>query len=250
MGKLSFASWVQLRENQQVVEIQVAKFLEDILEKATNLKKQDTQTQPFTTYVHQVWPKSAVDNGEFVLPGNFPPDIAGRRVQFKLKQGHNAADTIHNNGRFEGFVINVQPFDYAQSAEEVDQHLEKLKSAMHHEAEHIYNIGSEYDANEHPGDEKHRMAIQYMNNPGEIRAHARQMAYIYNKQFPGQPFDLEKAKSILSHPGLTNTHKNYFKNFSKPEIWQKSVEKYDLKHPNPHDQIVSLVPQFLSQYQA
>ena len=252
MGKISFHSWLYLQENQHAVEIQVARFLEDILIKAADLKKRDMQTgqqQPYVNYVRQIWPPDAIRNDEFVLPNSFSPDIAGRRVQFKLKSGNNAADTIHNNGKFEGFVINVSPFDSARSAGDIDRHLEILKSAMHHESEHIYNVGAGYDSNDWHGEDKHRMAMQYMSNPGEIRAHARQMAQTYAKYFPGQPFDLSKAQSILDKPEFTTTHKNYFDNFAKPEVWQNHVNKFGYNHENPHDQIMRLVPQFLSQYQ-
>lgn len=252
MGKFSFHHWLSLQESQHIIEIQVARFLEDILDKATALKKRDMQVgqpnQTYTNYVRQVWPQDAVQNGEFVLPNIFPPDIAGQRVQFKLKLGHNAADTVHNNGKFEGFVINMYPFNYAKSIEDVDSHLATLKSAMHHEAEHIYNVGAEYDSNDWEGDDKHRMAMQYMSNPGEVRAHARQMAYLYAKHFPGEPFDLAKAQSILDKPGFTTTHKNYFSGFAKPEVWQKNVSRFGYNHANPHDQIMPLVPQFLAQY--
>lgn len=246
----SFRTWL---EDTQGVELQVARFLEDILDKATDLKKQDMQAgQPnktYTTYVRQVWPPEAIQDNEFVLPRIFPPDIAGRRVQFKLKLAHNAADTIHDNGVFEGFVINMYPFNYAKSVEEVDRYLETLKSTMHHEAEHIYNVGAEYDQNDYEGDDKHKMAMQYMSNPGELRAHARQMAYLYAKQFPGEPFDLAKAQSVLDKPVFTNTMRNYFSSFAKPEVWQKNVNRFGYKHANPHDQIMALVPQFMSQYQ-
>lgn len=252
MTKYSFQQWLNLKENQHSVEIQVAHFLEDILEKATALKKQDIQAgyphQTYANYVNQVWPQEARQNGDFILPNSFPAEIAGRRVQFKLKPGDGTADTVHDNGKFEGFVINVHPFDYAKSIEDVDRHLSALKSAMHHEAEHIYNIGAAYDSNDWAGDDKHRMAMQYMSNPGEIRAHARQMAYLYAKHFPGEPFDLQKAQSILNEPGFTTTHKNYFSGFAKPKVWEKNVNKFGYNHANPHDQIMALVPQFLDQY--
>lgn len=248
MTKNSFHYWLNLRENQQVVEIQVARFLEDILEKATARKKIDMHAgqpvQTYSNYVKQIWPKDAFQNSEFVLPNIFPNDIAGRRVQFKLKSANNTANTIHNNGKFEGFIINIHPFDNANNIEEIDNHLEKLKSAMHHEAEHIYNIGATYDSN----NENKQQAMQYMSNPGEIRAHARQMAYLYAKHFPGEPFDLAKSQSILDNPGFTTTHKNYFSNFANPNIWQ-NMNKFGHNQPNPHEQIMSLMPQFLLQYQ-
>lgn len=244
--KLSFYHWLGLRENQ-VIEIQVAHFLEDILDKAASLKKQDMQSgsphQTYSTYVKKVWPQESIQNNRFILPNFFPQDIAGRWVQFKHKSENDTADTIHNNGNFEGFIINVYPFDTAKSIDEVDRYLSILKSAMHHEVEHIYNIGTSYNG------ENHHMAIQYLTNPGEIRAHARQMAQQYAKHFPGEPFDLNKAQQILNNPEFTTTHKNYFNNFANHDVWQKTINKFGQNQENPHDQIMKLVPQFLAQYQ-
>jgi len=255
MGKLSFTKWLSLREDLQQgqVELQVARFLEDILDKAAALKKQDLQAgqrQSFTAYVRQVWPQEFIQDTNFLMPNIFPPDIAGKPVQFKLKLGHNAGDTIHDQGVFDGFVFNMMPFNKANSPEEVDNWLAALKSTVHHEAEHIYNVGGEYDSNDYQGDDKHKMAMQYMNNPGELKAHARQMAYLYSQHFPGEPFDLAKAQTILDKPIFTNTMRNYFSSLAKPDVWQKNIEKFGYKHANPHDQIMALVPQYIPQYQA
>jgi hypothetical protein len=244
--KLSFYHWLSLQENQ-VVEIQVARFLEDILDKAATLKKQEMQSglpnKTYSAYVQKIWPQEFIQNGEFILPNFFPENIAGRWVQFKHKSKDDTADTIHNNGNFEGFIINISPFDVAKSTEEVDRHLSILKSAMHHEAEHIYNIGTSNNGNNHD------VAIKYMTNPGEIRAHARQMAQQYAKYFPGEPFDLNKVQLILDKPEFTTTHKNYFYNFANPNIWQNAINKSGYKQENPHNQIMQLVPKFLAQYQ-
>ena len=249
MENFSFRRWLQ--EDTQVTELQVARFLEDVFSKAAALKKQDMQkgnNQFFTAYIHQVWPPEAIQNKNFVLPNIFPSDIAGRPVQFKLKQAKNHGDTVHDNGRFEGFVFNILPFNVAKTPEEIDQHLESIKTTIHHEVEHIYNVGAEYDADNWQGDDKQRMSMQYMNNPGEKRAHARQMAYSYSKHFPGEPFDLRKAQSIAGSPALNNTHVNYFTRLANPEVWQQNVQKFGYNHPNPHDEIANLTKQFLTQY--
>lgn len=245
MGKYSFYQYLMLREN---TEIQVAQFLEDILNKSAILKKNDFESghfQSFEKYVHSVWPQDSILDDKLILPNNFPPDVAGKQVLFKLEFNNHPADTLHQNGKFNGFIINVLPFNKAKSIKDIDDYLESLKSTMHHEAEHIYNIGSNYDINDHEGDKQHIAGMEYMNHPGELKAHARQMAYLYSKHFPNQPFDLKKAQSIISQPTL----KNYFGSLSNPAIWQKNVEKFGYNHSNPHDQIMSLIPQYLKQYQ-
>lgn len=252
MKKWSFAIWLKEQASQNV-EIQVAKFLENILDQAAALKKQDMSTgnsKSFSDYAEQVWPKEAIQRYTLVLPGSLPPDVAGKKVQFKWQSSIHRATTLHYDGKFDGFVINVAPIDKATTPEEIDSYISGLKSTMHHEAEHIFNPGSLYDTDaDDDHDAKQRSAINYMSHPGELKAHARQMAYVYSQKFPGEPFDLKKAQSILNHPGFNQTHRNYFQNLSNPGVWDGHVAKYGLNQANPHDQIVSLMPQYLNQYQ-
>lgn len=238
MANLSFLKWLVILENSQQAELEVARFLEDILEKAANLKKIDMQTDQykvFTDYVRQVWPPNNIIGKHFVLP-QFSEKINGQRVEFRTKENNNKADTIHLNGKFSGFVINMNPFNQARTNFEVDQYLEALKSSMHHEAEHIFNPGTEFNSNNY---ELNQSTIEYMNNPGEIKAHARQVAYIYSKKFPGQPFDINKAKSILNEPEFNQTHRNYLQS---PEKW----EKLGIKNPTPYNQIMRFIPHYLN----
>lgn len=220
--KLSFSQWL---ESTQSLEIQVAHFLEEILSKAANIKKQEVSAGIFRTfsyYAQSVWPQNAKNKTTLVLPNTFPEDVAGQPVRFHLLQSNKQADTIHQQGKFAGFDINTANFDNCQNPEEVDAALEAMKSTIHHEVEHIYNVGKEYRAGENQ-----EKAIQYMNDPGEMKAYARQIAHQYAKNFPGQTFDIKKAQSILNQPGFTQTHRNYLS--------------------NPH-QIMNLIPQYLTQY--
>ena len=67
-----------------------------------------------------------------------------------------------------------------------------------------------------------------MGNYGEMRAHAREMARAYAKHFPGQPFDLRKAQTLLDMPYFNQTHKNYF--------------------GSPNEDIIDNINEFLPQY--
>ena len=215
--KLSFSNWLE----SQSLEIQVAQFLEDILVKSTNMKKQDMAQgvfKAFSHYVHAVFPEGK-------LPDNLPPEIAGKPVNFTVMQNSKHADTFHRQGQFVGFNINIAAFDQAKSDQEIDQALEAVRSTIHHEVEHIYNVGREYKQGQ-----SQAAAVQYMSNPGELKAHARQIAHQYAKNFPGQPFDVKKAQLILNQPGFTQTHRNYFQS-------------------SQFNQIFNLIPHYLAQYQ-
>lgn len=211
----NFRSWL---ESTQSLETQVAYFLENILAQAANLKKQDMANGVFKAFSH--YASTVLPDGK--LPDTFPSEVAGKSVAFQMLPSNKQADTLHRGGKFVGFSINIAGFENARTPEEVDIALENLRSAMHHEAEHIFNRGKEYKQGQ-----TQQQALDYMNNPGEMKAHARQIAYQYAKYFPGQPFDIKKAQSILDRPGLNQTHKNYLLN---------------------QHQIINLIPQYLQQY--
>ena len=154
---------------------------------------------------------------------------------------------IHEGDKFLGFKINIRNLE--GPIEEVEKEIESLKSAVHHESEHINNPGSnlQYWADE---DENTKLAntLDYMNNAGEIQAHAREMARAYAKHYPNEPFNLEKAKSLLNLPYFNQTHKNYFDILSQPDKWQELRSKLG-PISNPHSKILTATHQMLPQYQ-
>jgi hypothetical protein len=213
----SFKLWL---ENS--VELQVAHFLEKILNKAGHLSSLDSNSQPFSNYLAKIWPESR-------FPQNFPQGIAGMPVSFQELPDGTRAKSLHTNGKFSGMILNIKnlPAD-----------LDALKAAVHHEAEHIFHPGTSYQ----PGN-----IIAYMSNQGEIRAHAREMAKIYAQYFPNENFDIKKAQSLL--PKLNQTHRNYFQVLSNPENW-KQLSQNNGNQLNPYNKIISLVQTFLPQYQS
>lgn len=253
MKTINFAKWLMLQETSQAVEMQVAKFLEDILDHATSLKKQDLKQnkvpESSLSYIKKVWPFQFVKPGnKFIFPDTFPQGIAGKIVKFQLRRPESRADVSHYNGEFLEISIDITTFERATTPEEVDKYLDEIKPVIHHEVEHIYHVGDYFDPEEYDThDEKMQGTFDYMGNEGELKAHARQMAYLYTRHFPGQPFDLNKAKTILNHPGLNQTHRNYFDRLSQPDVWQKYVQKFNYTK-NPYDSIMSLMPQYVDQY--
>jgi hypothetical protein len=239
---ISFRLWLENDRNDQT-ELRVANFLEDAVEKASQAMLQDPQPKSFSHYMHQQWPPQAKNNHGLVLPDIFPNDIAGQPVDFKYFQGGRAY-AWHTNNAFAGFVINLTPFRRKTSTQLQDA-AQALKSAVHHEAEHIYNPGDDYEVQEDE-DPVHKTLV-YMSNSGEVRAHARELAWGYARNFPKQSFQLEKAQQMLDQPYFNETHKNYLVKLADPQKWQTLKTKYQLTH-NPHEQVVALIQQFLPQY--
>lgn len=242
---ISFSNWLKLVENEEQVELKVAQFLEKIIDNAGHVMMQDMQqgkAQGFNTYVRQFWPSEAIEN-RLVLPQSFPEGVAGQPVDFKYSDRGNRAYSWHTQGNFAGFVINMTPFRQAKTPEQLSQAIEALKAAVHHESEHIYNPGGDYQ----PGHDDDKQTLEYMTKPGEIRAHAREMAWVYANKFPGEPFDLNKAIQLLELPYFNETHKNYFVKLADPRHWQELSQRYGLSQ-NPHQLIVQMVQQFLPQY--
>lgn len=244
---LTFTRWLKLVENEQQTELQVARFLEGIIDNAAHAMQQDMkngQANGFNTYIKQFWPPEAVQH-RLVLPDNFPEGVAGQPVDFKYTTENTRAYCWHVDGKFSGFVINMTPFRKAKSPQELDQAVDALKAALHHECEHIYNPGDDYNPGE--DDDALHKTLEYLSNPGEIRAHAREIAWGYAKNFPGQPFDLQKAQSMLDQPYFNMSHKNYLVKLSDPRKWAELSQKYQLQQ-NPHTAILQVIQQILPQY--
>lgn len=250
MKMISFYKWLTVLESQNV-EIQVAKFLENIISRAAQIKKDDLengQLKQTLNYIKQVWPSQSFKGNRFIFPPGLPQDIVGKTVHFYLKPSGNRADTLHDNGQFLGFNIDITGFNNAKNADELDDYVNMIKSVIHHEVEHIYNVGDTYDPEDYDtDDDRIKGTFRYMSNLGELKAHARQMAYLYAQKFPGQKFDLEKAKTILNDPAFNQTHRNYFDRLSQPTVWHKYSEKFP-NMQNPFDAIMRYVPSFVDQY--
>ncbi len=110
--------------------------------------------------------------------------------------------------------------------------LETTLIKIHHEIEHIKYPGID----EGEGIEG---TINYLTNPGEIRAHAVQFAFKYQRHFPNEPFTLERMQSICE----SNKEINYFIGFNNP-IKQEQYRSFgDLA--KVHRQVVWLTKKFL-----
>jgi hypothetical protein len=223
----SFGKWLQVEENrEEKAEMLVAAFLEDMVEKAATLMKQNAG--PFDKVLRQVWPHNNMH-----FPADFPPEVASHPVEIRAVDPKIRSAVEHDPmGNFSAFIINSTPFN-TQNPEERDAAVEALISAIHHEAEHIHHPGTSYDVSDDMDEEtKQRASRKYMHHEGEIRAHAREIARAYVKKFPDTPFILDKARSLMASPHFNQTHKNYM----------------DENYGYAHMRIIKYIQQFMPQY--
>ena len=80
--------------------------------------------------------------------------------------------------------------------------LRKVKMSVQHELQHFLDIGGEMG-------EGVEGTIDYLSGEGELRAHAKEAAYLFSKLFTGgEPFDIEEVKDKKKK--FTNYY-NFFK---------------------------------------
>ena len=111
----------------------------------------------------------------------------------------------------------------------------EIQMALFHEIEHILYPGTDLLG---PGKEN---SILYLANPGEMRAFAKQYAYLFTTMYPGEPFNPENLLA-LCNPN-DNRAKSYFSIFADPQKQQKYANIADLKAIN--GQMVSLTSRFV-----
>lgn len=221
------------------IELEIASFLESILDKAFNLYIHGEKN--FQKCIKSVWPKDGINKFDLVFPANFPPLVAGQPVVLVRAAKNQIAACMHSGNKFIGFKLNIGPIMVAQSTEEAKNWVDKLKYAVHHEAEHIQNIGTDYEAwDDDNKEEKIKATIKYLSHDGEIKAHAREFARIYSRFYPNQPLDISKAKQLL--PNINQAHANYF---SLGEKWDQ-YQKYGFN--NPYEKYIQLIFHYLKDY--
>jgi len=253
MGCYSFKEWIvnRLVENQQVVEIKVADFLMEMIRKAGELLKRDIiagqPVQRFGRYVRQVWPaQSCTPNpSQFLLPPQFPQGIANQYVKFNSNPDTTeVAEAHHYEGQFVGFALNMYRLNQAKSINDVDDFMPGLEYSLHHECEHIFHPGTDYDS-----DDGVKGALDYMGHDGEVRGHARAVAKAYSVHHPGESLDVEKVQNMVYGSHFNNTYRNYLHKFAHPVGWDEVNKKAGGNYQNPHGNIVKYIQNFLPRYQ-
>jgi hypothetical protein len=199
----------KLNEDYQSLSGQVAGFLTAMIRQAYQKLKADQARRPFIVYLKSVWPKDAQQGNTLLFPKELGHGIMGKPVQFtQINDPHIAAHTQHNNGEFAGMTFNARLVD-----KNPDEGIKKLLSAVEHEVEHIF----------HPG-QSHEDPMDYLSDPGEMRAYAREIAEAYKKKYPGMRFMPRLAEMMVQEKPFNQSHRNYLTQLKGSEIGKQMLE--------------------------
>ena len=126
----------------------------------------------------------------------------------------------------------------ASSADTLAEAVNTLYEHVIHETAHLGFPGTSTD--EQGGGTEG--AVKYLSHPGEMRAYAKEYAFKYRREFPGEPFDLGKMRTIIS----TNDERNYLVRFADSQVQATYHSIADLS--DVHAKVVDLTRRFVEHF--
>ena len=206
------------QERQERIKFRVSRFIEDKLIQAVRLRWEAVQSGndiDIVQCLQNVWPED--DGAAWQRKPRFTVSHLDEVFSVRFEGESNEYDSAARL-----MTIAVGNLRRATTLEESEGVLLGVIEAVYHEAEHIYNPGSGLEPVDIPE------TIEYLGNPGEIEAHGRQFAYRYRREFPGEPFDVQKMAKLsekIKNSGKGNRYYNYFVAFADP-IKQQSYKDF------------------------
>ena len=123
------------------------------------------------------------------------PELCGedRPIEISLSEnwGRSFAEAYHYKGKYIGMFICVGSVDKAKNEEELKKSLLKVISTIYHECDHIYSKSESAEVADF------ETAILYYLDKAEMRAHAKEMAFVYSTNFPNKKFNYNKFKKYI-----------------------------------------------------
>jgi len=258
----TFKKWLALGEShdydsaQDRLEHEAFEFVFDKIKKAADLAAQDSSVRPnvpqgmqatmkFRDAMMKVWPENEQGRGiKFMMPKDRFPSLETLRIRVNSQKDESSADRI--NGKIEVIYVGTHSLQGAieqKNQDEINRHLHRISGSLNHEMTHLHHFGSD------AGDETPEDAVRYMTNQGELRAHAKDYAYTWAQDFPGEPFDAQKfVQKVI--PTLVDSKKNkathYFVSFVDPQMQAKYRHVADLGEA--HKQLMDMVIGYVGYY--
>ncbi len=158
-------------------------------------------------------------------------------IELKFTMSYSRSGLVSYEGKPIAIELELKGLMDAQNEDELIAAFAALTESIYHEVEHIYYPGADNSLNEL---EDIKDILDYISDPGEICAYAKQFAYRYTTEFPNQPFDLEKMRSIAQN---TRQGENYFVGCANPEVIQKYKAFGDIA--KIHDDIVKWTQKYV-----
>ena len=121
------------------------------------------------------------------------PDLCGveRRI-IMIPKAHSGtfAETYHGpSGDYQGMQYSMGSVDSASNTLELKKVFLRLVANVYHECDHIYSQGK----SENEGVES---SLLYLMDKGELRAHSKELAFLFHHAYEGKRFNY---KLLLSH---------------------------------------------------
>jgi hypothetical protein len=258
---LKFREWL-FQENhdydsdQDRLEHEAFEFIFEKIRRATELAVQDKSprqgvpqgmqaTMRFRDAMIKAWPESEQGRGiKFALPKDRFPSLESLRIRINSQKDESSADRI--DGKITTIYVGTASLQRAieqGNQEEINKHLRRISGSLNHEMTHLHHSGTD------AGEETAEDAVKYMTNPGEMRAHAKDYAYTWAQDFPGQPFDVQKfVQKVIPTMVESKQRKatNYFVKFVDPETQAKYKHVADLGAANR--QLLEMVAGYVGYY--
>lgn len=189
------------------------------------------------------WPENERGR-DFFLPKDRFPDQSG--IRFRIEPFASESETVKTNGVVNTISIGVKELQDSllkRDSAAANQHLERIAGSLNHEMTHLHHKGAD------AGDGGVEDAIRYLTTPGEMRAHAKDYAYTWSRNFPGQPFDAQKfVQSVIPRLVQSKQKKatNYFVAFADPAKQAKYKNVADIG--NAHKQLIGMINGYVNYY--
>jgi len=186
----------------------------------------------FINSLRIIWPDN---DGHRVKPRFKLAGFQDVSIKFEPYGVGGSHETANIAGReITDIVIGLRIAIDAQDPATFQHAIRQIAATIYHEVEHLFYHGADLEDDTTPED-----AVKYLANPGEMRAHAKQFAYLYSQAFPDQDFDLDKMISICK----TNKEINYFVTMADPMKQHKYAAIADLKFV--HEKMVEMTAIFV-----
>tara|TARA_Y100000310_G_C20660760_1_gene804616 strand:+ start:203 stop:1090 length:888 start_codon:yes stop_codon:yes gene_type:complete len=139
----------------------------------------------------EVWKPSTKRTKYFIVNDSFLesefPDLCGPLHPVTIFAGGDESllgySSFDNDGHYAGLTLNTTKLENAQDVHSFKKELAQLIATIYHECDHVYSPA------EQSGSETVEHKLLYFMDKAEIRAHGKELAFLYYHAFPGKKYN-------------------------------------------------------------
>lgn len=218
---MNFKLWLEndhdYNSDQDKIEHEAFEFVFNKIKEAINIANKSNIK--LLEAIKQNWPSEGSRGIKFILPKEKFPTLSSLRIRFNFVNDESSVERLGDS--VETLYIGCASLQSAITNKDenlLKSSLTRISGSLNHEMTHLHHKG----ANE--GDGSIGDIIKYLINPGEMRAHAKDYAYMWASNFPGKKFDVNDfIQKVI--PQMVESKqkkaKNYLVAFSDPEKQSK-----------------------------